>query len=354
MKERGYYGIGVINPKFDENLGSLWRSANVFNASFIYTIERKYKRSRYADTMNTPKHIPLYEYENIENFLAHIPEGCALIAVENSENSQLLTEFTHPERCIYLLGSENKGIPEAVLDKCERIVRIPGITSLNVSIAGSIIMYDRLAKKNQEAKVDLESDSDDESKNIIVKHEVIIDGEVILADIIVSTRSIKVKLISHFPDFEATGQTLPFFSVKQKKYLENGDLTEYGMSKADGFIAKLFNIGNLTKKQPIRLKEIVDEYYKKINEINNNSDYLNNINFTKEKFALKVSLENKEIDQNEYQNKFLKALNIRHVSYLDLLKNLHADFNKKLESALDINTAGVDLIKCMKKYFNID
>jgi tRNA(Leu) C34 or U34 (ribose-2'-O)-methylase TrmL len=354
MKERGYYGIGVINPKFDENLGSLWRSANVFNASFIYTIERKYKRSRYADTMNTPKHIPLYEYENIENFLAHIPEGCALIAVENSENSQLLTEFTHPERCIYLLGSENKGIPEAVLDKCERIVRIPGITSLNVSIAGSIIMYDRLAKKNHDAKVEMESETENENKNITVKHEVIIDGEVVLADIIVSTRSIKVKLISHFPDFEASGQTLPFFSVKQKKYIENVSLTDYGMSKAEGFISKLLNIGNLTKKEPFKFKEIVDEYYKNIDQINKNADYLNNINFTKEKLTLKARLENKEIDQNEYQNKFLKALNIRHVSYLEILKNLHSDSNKKLEHALGINTAGVDLIKCMKKYFNID
>lgn len=354
MKERGYFGIGVINPKFDENLGSLWRSANVFNASFIYTIDRKYKRSNYADTMSTPKHIPLYEYENFETFMSHIPEGCVLVAVENSENSQLLPGFTHPDRCIYLLGSENKGIPDEILAKCERIVRIPGSTSLNVSIAGSIIMYDRLAKKKQDANPDDLSASEINRKKLIFIREYNSESEKIKYEVAVSSGSLKVKLMDTFTDFEGTALTLPYFTIKQKKYLENELLTQYGIDKAESLVHKLVVIGKYALEKNVVLRGIIDEYYSRIHDVNSSDNYLNNINFTKAKIEIKNRLENKEINQNDYQNRFLREINIRHQEYLDILGKIHEDYNKKLEKEINVNASGIDIIKCMKKYFKID
>lgn len=141
---RGYFGIGIINGKNEVNLGTLWRSANIFGASFIFTIGRRYpKRGQSTDTMKTDRHIPLYEYDNFEDF--KIPRNCELIAIELDTKSKPIQLFKHPERAIYLLGAEDKGIPDIILNKC-RIIQLPGNHCLNVSVAGSIVMYDRILK----------------------------------------------------------------------------------------------------------------------------------------------------------------------------------------------------------------
>jgi tRNA G18 (ribose-2'-O)-methylase SpoU len=58
-----------------------------------------------------------------------------------------LTEFNHPNRAIYILGAEDSGLPLEVEKACNKIVCIYGERSLNVAVAGSIVLYDRLNKR---------------------------------------------------------------------------------------------------------------------------------------------------------------------------------------------------------------
>ena len=70
-----------------------------------------------------------------------------MIAVELDDRAENLTTFKHPERAIYLLGSEDKGISEECMKKCNRILKIPfDKNSFNVAVSGSIIIYDRILK----------------------------------------------------------------------------------------------------------------------------------------------------------------------------------------------------------------
>jgi tRNA G18 (ribose-2'-O)-methylase SpoU len=144
---RGYFGIGVENIKTGSNIGSLWRSANIFGASFIFTVNRRYSR-QISDTLSTPKHIPLTHYEKFDDFYKHLPSGCQLIGVELVEASENLIHFTHPQRAVYLLGAEDTGLSSQALKHCHRIIQIPTVNEvcLNVANAGSIILYDRLYK----------------------------------------------------------------------------------------------------------------------------------------------------------------------------------------------------------------
>ncbi len=57
-----------------------------------------------------------------------------------------MVKFTHPERAIYLLGAEDTGLPESVQSLCQSIIHIKSPMCLNVAVAGSIIMYDRISK----------------------------------------------------------------------------------------------------------------------------------------------------------------------------------------------------------------
>jgi tRNA (guanosine-2'-O-)-methyltransferase len=78
---RGYFGIGIYQGKTSANLGTLWRSADVFSAHFIFTIGRKYKRQS-SDTTKAFRKIPLYNYVDFETFYANMPYDCPLVGVE--------------------------------------------------------------------------------------------------------------------------------------------------------------------------------------------------------------------------------------------------------------------------------
>ena len=142
---RGYFGIGIENMKTGSNLGTLWRSASILGAAFIFVIGRRYSH-QCSDTVKAWKHIPLYHYDTFSEFHKSLPKACRLVGLELLPESIPVTLFTHPERCIYLLGAEDNGLSSEAIDKCHHTVRLPGVYCLNVSVAGSIIMYDRLSK----------------------------------------------------------------------------------------------------------------------------------------------------------------------------------------------------------------
>lgn len=144
-KTGGYFGVGIYRPKTETNVGTLWRTAHILGAAFIFTIGRRYKRQS-SDTTAAGNNIPLYHYETFDDFYRAMPKDCQLIGIELDEKSEKICGFKHPKRCTYILGAEDDGIPKGVLDKCHKIVQLPGEMCLNVAVAGSIVIYDRVNK----------------------------------------------------------------------------------------------------------------------------------------------------------------------------------------------------------------
>ncbi len=141
-----YFGIGIQNGKSPQNLGSLWRSAQNLGASFIFTIGHRYSKDP-TDTNDAVKSIPYYHYEHFQEFYKNLPKGARLVGIEITEDAASLEDFHHPKRCVYLLGAEDHGLTKEALSKCHLVVKFNSIRSLNVSIAGSIVMYDRSLSK---------------------------------------------------------------------------------------------------------------------------------------------------------------------------------------------------------------
>ena len=145
MKDKGYYGIGCINMKTEVNYGTLFRTAQILDADFVFLIGRKFKRTP-SDTMCSYRHLPVFEYETFEDFKKHLPFGCELVCVELTDNAIILGEFKHPKQAAYLLGAEDTGIPNEILEQSNYIVKLIGNRSMNVAVAGSIVIYDRIKK----------------------------------------------------------------------------------------------------------------------------------------------------------------------------------------------------------------
>jgi tRNA G18 (ribose-2'-O)-methylase SpoU len=144
---RGYFGIGVFHSKRAENIGTLMRSAWAFNAAFVFTIGRRYARQS-SDTVDATKHVPLYHYADLAEFLATRPVDAMLVGVECGVDAIPLTQFQHPERAIYLLGAEDHGLNAAAVAACERVVVIEGARMcLNVATAGTVVLHHRTAQR---------------------------------------------------------------------------------------------------------------------------------------------------------------------------------------------------------------
>ena len=142
---RGFFGIGIEYPRTAKNVGTLWRTAHIMKADFMFVIGQCYK-SVCTDTLKSWRHIPLFEFGSFEHFHKSMPKDARLVGVELDGRSVPLSGYIHPERAVYLLGSERDGLSQEALEHCEDVVQIPGEFSLNVSVAGSIVLYDRLLK----------------------------------------------------------------------------------------------------------------------------------------------------------------------------------------------------------------
>ena len=141
-----FFGIGLQNGKTPENLGVLWRTAQNLGASFIFTIGRRYTNQA-SDTHNAVKSMPYYHYKNFKDFARHLPKGVRIVAIEKTDNAENLDDFKHPRRCVYLLGAEDHGLTKEAIENSHFLIQFPSKYSLNVAVAGSIVMYDRSRNK---------------------------------------------------------------------------------------------------------------------------------------------------------------------------------------------------------------
>ena len=98
---------GVFNSKTVENVGTLWRSAYMLGAAFIFTIGSRNVWEKAADTYKSWRRVPAFRYESWDAFCSVAPYNCQWVAVEMG--GEPLSSFVHPERCVYLLGAEDAG-----------------------------------------------------------------------------------------------------------------------------------------------------------------------------------------------------------------------------------------------------
>ena len=125
------------------NMGNLLRSAHAFGAKFFFTIgahPRAFEAK--SDTSKAVHHLPVYRWANADEMT--LPLSCKLVGVELIEGAIDLPSFRHPPHAAYVLGPELGVLSEALLSRCDHVIKIPTAFCINVAMAGAIIMYDRV------------------------------------------------------------------------------------------------------------------------------------------------------------------------------------------------------------------
>jgi len=141
--------IAAWNITKEHNVGSLVRTAHAVAAEEVLLIgEREWniEAARTAELYTTVTQVP-----DAEAFRRHLEDReLQLVAVELDDRAVNLFDAEYPERPCFLLGAELGGIPPELLDDAKLVVQIPQwglVPSLNLAVAGSVVLYDFLAKQ---------------------------------------------------------------------------------------------------------------------------------------------------------------------------------------------------------------
>lgn len=161
----GWFGIGIIRGKSASNHGSLWRSALQFGAALTFTIGKRYDRKveGCADIYKTHRQVPCLAYENWESMIGNCAVDAKIVVVEYGGED--ITKFVHPKRALYVLGSEDCGVPPSLVQRAHCHISVPTAegrpSSLNVAAAGAVVMYDRFMKSGRRGRSDDGRDEDE-------------------------------------------------------------------------------------------------------------------------------------------------------------------------------------------------
>lgn len=137
---------GVHDP---ENLGSLVRSSVALGATAMLVGEQSadpLSRRVLRVSMGASLSLPIWRTNNVEHALAEMRERWnfeRLAAVPDSRAETLPAIAARP-RIALVLGSEGPGLDPRWRAACDHAVRIPmqaGTDSLNVAVAGGILLY---------------------------------------------------------------------------------------------------------------------------------------------------------------------------------------------------------------------
>jgi tRNA G18 (ribose-2'-O)-methylase SpoU len=151
-RSRGYFGIGVEGVSKSANVGALLRTAHAFGAAFCFVVGAGFdaRAGRLADTADTPEHVPLWRFPDLESL--RLPQGCVLVGIELLEDAVDLPSFRHPLSAAYVLGPERSGLSPDMLRRCRHVVRVPTRFALNLAVVGALVLYDRLLQHGRFAE----------------------------------------------------------------------------------------------------------------------------------------------------------------------------------------------------------
>lgn len=140
---RGYVGIGIYNGKRTHNFGALVRTARVLGADFVFSVG--HRNPGETSSLGAELTLPLFHFETLSLFVASIPVNARLVCVELTPGALDIRTYEHPARAVYLIGPEDGALPASIMRQHDTVI-LPGKAPLNVAMAATVVLYDRLLK----------------------------------------------------------------------------------------------------------------------------------------------------------------------------------------------------------------
>ena len=144
---------GVEDPR---NLGAIIRTAECAGAHGVFVPERRsagLTEVAAKAAAGALEYIPVARAANVVRLVEELKERGVWTVGAAAEGPVEYTDWDWTQPCALLLGGEGEGLRRLVRERCDALVRIPlrgRISSLNVSVAAAVLLYEAV---RQRAKV---------------------------------------------------------------------------------------------------------------------------------------------------------------------------------------------------------
>ncbi len=141
---------GVEDP---HNLGAIIRTADGAGADGIVIPERRavgVTGTVLKASAGAAEHLPIARVTNINRTLEDLKERNIWTIGLDERAKQSYDEIDYNMDCALVLGAEGSGLHEMVRKKCDFLISIPmqgHVSSLNVSVAAAVVMYEILRQR---------------------------------------------------------------------------------------------------------------------------------------------------------------------------------------------------------------
>ncbi len=159
---RGRYSLIVVLDGVEDphNLGAILRTADAAGADGVVIPERRavgVTATVAKASAGASEHLPMAKVTNIARTLEELKDKNLWIVGLDERGVQTYDSLDYRMDCAIVLGSEGKGVHDLVAKKCDFLVSIPmlgKVSSLNVSVAAGVVLYEIVRQRQSKAETD--------------------------------------------------------------------------------------------------------------------------------------------------------------------------------------------------------
>lgn len=141
---------GVEDP---HNLGALLRTADGAGIDGVLLPERRsapVSATVAKASAGASEHVRIARVTNLVRSLEQMKKANIWVLGLDERGTPDYTEFDFRTDCVLVLGREGAGLHDLVKRTCDHLLRIPmagKVSSLNVSVAGAVVMYEAMRQR---------------------------------------------------------------------------------------------------------------------------------------------------------------------------------------------------------------
>jgi 23S rRNA (guanosine2251-2'-O)-methyltransferase len=146
---------GIEDP---HNLGALLRTADGAGVDGVILPERRsapVSATVAKTSAGASEHVRIARVTNLVRALEQMKLANIWVLGLDERGTLDYTEFDFRTDCALVLGREGEGLHDLVKKTCDHLLRIPmagAVSSLNVSVAGAVVMYEALRQRSHPAQ----------------------------------------------------------------------------------------------------------------------------------------------------------------------------------------------------------
>ena len=160
--KRGQFSLVVVLDAVEDphNLGAILRTADAAGADGVVIPERRAAGVTPTVTKasaGASEHLPIAKVTNIGRTLEELKSKNLWIVGLDERAPQNYDSLDYKMDCAIVLGAEGKGVHELVRKKCDFLISIPmlgKVSSLNVSVAAGVMLYEIVRQRREKATTD--------------------------------------------------------------------------------------------------------------------------------------------------------------------------------------------------------